>query len=189
MSNKGITIRDLVILAIYLSKEKQIDGRTKLQKILYLLSKKSNLNMGYEPYFYGPYSGDVSEVLQYARQDGLINERSEVYNKSDENQKFDNKLYKYSLTDLEVGKNLEEKFRSNHESILKNLEQIIKVLEGYNLNEVAAATKIDFILGKSSKNIVHIEQDAKELGWKLNKPTIDKAIEILKKLEFGYTKN
>lgn len=187
MSNKGITIRDLVILAIYLSKEKQIVGRTRLQKILYLLSKKSNLYMGYEPYFYGPYSGDVSEVLQYAKQDKLIKESSEVFsNKSDENQKFDNKQYKYSLINPQVGEELEEEFRLNRVDILNNLKEIIKVLEGYNLNEIAAATKIDYILGKSSKNI---KQDAKELGWELNTPTIDKAIEILKKLDFDYIKN
>lgn len=189
MSNKRITIRDLVILAIYLSNG-EIAGRTKLQKILYLLSKKSSLNMGYEPYFYGPYSGDVTEVLQYAKQDRLINESSAVFiNKSDENQKFDNKQYKYSLLNPQVGSKLEEVYKLNNGDILNNLKQIIKVLEGYELNEIAAATKIDYILGKSSKNIEHIEQDAKELGWKLNKPTIDKAIEILKKLDFPYTKN
>jgi uncharacterized protein YwgA len=187
MNNKRITIRDLVILAIYLSKEKQIIGRTKIQKILYLLSKKSRLNMGYEPYFYGPYSGDVSEVLQYAKQDGLINEGSDVFSKkSDENQNFDNKQYKYTLKNLQIGKELEEEFILSRVDILSNLKQIIEVLEGYNLNEIAAATKIDYILGKSSKNI---EQDAKELGWKLYKPTIDKAIEILRKLDFDYTKN
>jgi len=51
--------------------EKQV-GKTFIQKIIYLLTKDSDLDFHYALYHYGPYSFELSHELGFARDSGLV---------------------------------------------------------------------------------------------------------------------
>jgi uncharacterized protein YwgA len=52
-------------------KDKQI-GKTIIQKIFYLLKRENIINLNFSLYHYGPFSSEVSEVIDYARENGFI---------------------------------------------------------------------------------------------------------------------
>jgi len=54
-------------------------GRTKVQKLLFILDQKYNLGFNFTLYHYGPYSWDVSHLLQFAVNQELI---TEVWNQA-----------------------------------------------------------------------------------------------------------
>jgi len=51
--------------------ENQI-GKTKIQKLMYLLEDKLNEDFGYTMYHYGPYSSEIAESMNIANANGWI---------------------------------------------------------------------------------------------------------------------
>ena len=49
-------IQDLILLVIGNEKNKNLQGRTILQKKLYFLSVLKEIDLGFGPHYYGPYS-------------------------------------------------------------------------------------------------------------------------------------
>lgn len=47
-------------------------GKTVLQKMMYLLSRKKIVNFDYSMYHYGPYSSEVSGELNFAENTGIV---------------------------------------------------------------------------------------------------------------------
>lgn len=55
-------------------KGKQI-GKTKIQKLVYLLTRQKMVNFDYSMHYYGPYSSQVSDQLSLAESAGIIQSR------------------------------------------------------------------------------------------------------------------
>jgi len=70
---------ELLILALKNSSEAVIEGRTKLQKMVFLLKEMHGVNFSYNftPYFYGPYSLDLQTDMDYLVSLGLVEETRE----------------------------------------------------------------------------------------------------------------
>jgi len=51
--------------------DKQV-GKTKIQKLMYLLGEKLNEDLGYSIYHYGPYSSEIAESLGMANMMGWL---------------------------------------------------------------------------------------------------------------------
>lgn len=73
------------------SETSKIEGRTKLQKIVYLSSRPDNLfNFRFVGYHYGPYSRELQETISKMLAFNLISEEEEGFNH--------NTRYNYKLT-------------------------------------------------------------------------------------------
>jgi len=70
---------ELLILSLKNSQREVIEGRTKLQKLVFLLKKLHRIDFSYHftPYFYGPYSSDLQTDIDYLVSLGLVTEARE----------------------------------------------------------------------------------------------------------------
>ncbi len=70
------SLSDLFLLLIVLRSMGQIAGRTRLQKIIYLLRQRYQVpfSFRFKPYFYGPYSEELSDAVENLVALGMIEE-------------------------------------------------------------------------------------------------------------------
>jgi uncharacterized protein YwgA len=131
MDDVTTTVIELMVLKAC----KQLKGRTRLQKIFFLLKRKYNIpiNLEFKPYFYGPYSEELAHDIQVLRGFGIVEEKVVPVN--------DYVEFVYELT--EKGENLLKKLLSNDE--YKELyEKISKYVEQYkdiNLKDLVYEAK------------------------------------------------
>ena len=67
-------VQDVEKLLVVLGKSEEIRGRTRFQKIIYLLKKKKVVDFAYDfiPYYYGPYSQDLQIEINLLEAADLI---------------------------------------------------------------------------------------------------------------------
>jgi uncharacterized protein YwgA len=102
----------------------RIEGRTRFQKIVYLLKVEHEIEFSFDftPYYYGPYSDDLSEYIEDLVSYGLLVEkRTRLFG--------DVNRYDYELT--EKGEKLFETMREN--TIPTDMKRIAKFVTS-NLN-------------------------------------------------------
>lgn len=80
MSNRTQT--GILLLFLFRLRERygqlQVEGRTKMQKIIYLVSRNHTFfNLNFIGYHYGPYSKELQQILAKMSAFGLIREESE----------------------------------------------------------------------------------------------------------------
>ena len=104
--------KQMVIICTLLNTLGKIDGRTKLQKLFFLLDNKINLDLEYEKSFYGPFSNKLSNIVELMIRDGTIKEDigSSPYGRK----------YLYEITPK--GKN----FLADSKSVIAEEEEAIK---------------------------------------------------------------
>lgn len=88
--------RDLLLRMLEESEQGRIEGRTRLQKLAFLVDRQSDKSddtlFEFIPYHYGPFSEGILHELDDMKKDGLIEERT--VDLSDGNTK-----YIYNITD------------------------------------------------------------------------------------------
>jgi len=125
-------VKDLLPLSLlYAAEDQQIQGRTKMQKLVFLAQQEIDADSGtevefeFEPYKYGPFSKELIETLETFDEKGVINRRTEYT--------FDGtKKYIYTLTP--EGKNSFEynlKHSPDSQTIQEILEESEDVVETY----------------------------------------------------------
>lgn len=62
-----------IVLALFLISD-EIFGRTKIQKFLFLLSKKENIDLEYEIKYYGPFSKLINDAIDRCVKEKLLEE-------------------------------------------------------------------------------------------------------------------
>lgn len=93
------TRKMLPLALLYADEEHQIDGRTRFQKLIFLMQMEGNLNdlaptdtYRFEPYDYGPFSSTLYDDLDIHIERGLIDDSKEELDEEDDIVK-----YKYQL--------------------------------------------------------------------------------------------
>lgn len=112
-------------LLVILHKLREIRGRTRFQKIVFLLKEKDCINFRYNfiPYYYGPYSYDLQFDINILEAAGLI----QVMPQNDI-------LYVHSLTrEGEIAAVKIEQKMSNAEK-----KKLFKALKGYKTRSTAS---------------------------------------------------
>jgi len=124
---------------------KDIKGRTKLQKIIYLLKEKFNLDIAYNfmPYYYGPYSSELQNDVDVLSRLNLIDVNLHFL----DNGVF---LYEHQLTERGY-KIAEELERSLQPDQVKKLKEALDKLKEYNTDELIKIAK-ENMKQKLSKN-------------------------------------
>lgn len=160
-----------------------IEGRTKLQKIVYFLSVIMKEDLGYGPHFYGPYSSKVAEANSELKELNYIKEASAVYGIN--SQGFEVTKYDYSLTSdgLKLLDRKKNEFEREWEKISAIAERI-KSAGTMHYMELAMAAKAFIILDREggTANKETIKTKAKQLGWSIEDSNLDNALAFLEKI-------
>lgn len=124
----------LLISVFGLHEGNKIEGRTRIQKEICLLKYKSNLpfTFDYKPYYYGPYSEELSETINTLVGVKLLKETIIPVG-------FNSFRYDYTLT--EHGRQLFNKIRQNLESLIDTLRKEVKELEGIETPNLVSLAK------------------------------------------------
>lgn len=77
-TSKVENLTDGLIVLLYAGNNEPIEGSLRLQKLTYLLKEETSLgknlkeDLAYVPHHYGPYSPDLTSMLEVLQQEGLI---------------------------------------------------------------------------------------------------------------------
>jgi len=122
------TRKMLPLALLYADEEHQIDGRTRFQKLIFLMQMEGNLNdldptdtYRFEPYDYGPFSSTLYDDLDSHIERGLIEDSKEELDEEDDIVK-----YEYQL-ESDGQEFVEEQVSENEfERIVQEAERIIE---------------------------------------------------------------
>ena len=189
---KQIPTIDLLLLC-YLAHNGPIEGRTRLQKILYFVGRRLDHKdilpfneLSYRPHYYGPYSSQIDNDNRELKALNLVKEDQCKIRAGRKG--FDLCRYDYSLT--ADGKKIAEKIKNQYHDIWEEVRRVIEEIKSANLNtaELSIAAKSHFIIDNHNHPITSesIQKQAKELGWNINQEEIDNADKFL--LGFGLIK-
>ncbi len=136
----------------------------------------------YVPHYYGPYSAEVSILLEELVSLGLLDEKKTLFVPSNYQR------YDYVLSD--DGKSVIETLEADNEGEYKELERIVNITKektDFDVNTIACAAKIKYLLGKQKRPMTKRDMvnKANNCGWKLNNDQLDGAISLLKELKLA----
>lgn len=128
----------LFFLASLFYYKKPIRGRTRLQKIMFLLKERHGIpfDFYFRPYYYGPYSDELSDLISLSTALNLAEEKAEFL-------KPGIIRYNYELT--EKGKRCLEKFKENLDDetlkVVSKLKDDVAELSGLSTTELVSMSK------------------------------------------------
>ena len=128
----------LVLSLLNSNDTKKIEGRTRIQKIVYILKKEDGIpfTVKYKPYFYGPYSDELAETLSNLQAlDMIVEEREHKGNGIYQ--------YNYVLTasGLHFANRFVEKFHKEDSEMEKKLREKTIELTKQPLSDVVRKAK------------------------------------------------
>lgn len=129
----------LLLLASLFYYGKPIRGRTRLQKIIYLLKTRYKIpfSFNFRPYYYGPYSDELSNLISFLNALNFTEERAEF---------LDLGIIRFNYTLTEKGKKYVENTEKNLDDetlrIIKKLKESIKELSTVDTPKLIAEAKI-----------------------------------------------
>jgi uncharacterized protein len=183
--------RDLILMA-YKAFGGSIQGKTKLQKLIYFIGVFQNRidQLGYIPHYYGPYSPVVANENSLLNSLGFVSE-SISHSPFINDRGFEISRHDFNLTEdgerIVSGKIVQ--FPEEWEKI-KEITQKIQDAGDLNYQELSIAAKSYFILSqKGSANRDSIQKMAEEFGWKVDKAELDRAIKFLLDTKLVSTQN
>jgi len=190
MERNKINITQLLLLVTkYIAEnnegsEKVLEGKTLLMKILYFLNKKINLEINFSPYFYGPYSPEVSNGIEDLKAMGLLKEEIKFY-KEDWGTDFEPKLYRYQMSDFaaDVVPIIEQEFPDISSNTKKVIANILNLSKGKS-KILSISAKMYHILDIEERPMTKEEilKEAIHFKWNIDSEEADAAINILQKI-------
>ncbi len=128
----------LPLALLYATENHQINGRTRFQKLIFLMQKEGNLNKleptdtyRFEPYDYGPFSSDLYDDLDEHIERDLIEDSMEEMDEEE-----DIVEYKYQLKS--EGKDFVKRHISSEEiqEVVQEAKRIVHEYENMHLPEL-----------------------------------------------------
>ncbi|MDD4050649.1 MAG: hypothetical protein PHR28_01955 [candidate division Zixibacteria bacterium] len=184
-------IYDIVLMLIGLN-DNGFQGKTNIQKNIYLLEKmlspeKIEFPCRFRPYFYGPFSREVSNALDLLRDTRLLQVSETVYAKGDP---FDVTQTSYHLTPMGIV--AFDSVKDEYPDFFSLFNVAFDKIKGTHCHEktkiISAAAKIELILSAEGGPLTQesIKQKAQQLGWTLDGDGIKAAVKVL--LDTGLAK-
>jgi len=172
------------IYSILVSNNNTISGRTVIQKLAYLSSRKiPELEVPpYMAHYYGPFSPGLGWALEKMVSYSFLyeaNNPGDIY-----------AGYTYGLTD--DGRKIAKKAESEHKETFAKVSSIVKTCKDFCSLKTAPlsyATKIHYMLysdvSRDNMSFSDAVQHARTLGWKVSKDNVEQGAQLLEKLELG----
>jgi uncharacterized protein YwgA len=179
-----MNVNDFVTLTL-LAVGGEIKGKTKLQKTVFLLGAMTDSldDLGYRPWYYGPYSDDVNGAVTWLKTIGAIDQNVTAW--GHDRSGFEVQRYDFRLNDQ--GRRFAEgKARRNPklwESIQRSAEMLQKAGE-INYMDMSIAAKTYFMLGKKKGRAsrVDLAEFAPRFGWHVTPDQVNSGGEYLNRL-------
>ena len=123
MTEMSFLKSDLVKLLYFLKEARQIEGKTKFQKMVFLAQQEENLNIGFEfiKYNYGPYSFDMTRGLEALEEIGLIDVTEKSYVDVNDKDNELGKAFTFKLSDEGVRVIEQTQIDSHSKVIIKKI--------------------------------------------------------------------
>ena len=178
-----MTVGQLLLVIIGHAGERGFSGRTRMQKVVFFLSRQLRVSVPYSPYYYGPYSEQVAASLDSLVARGLVEEKVRPFPSQGP---FEGKEYTYTLTD--DGKAVLEAIRQRHPDEYERADrQISKLLQDDpSTRALAVASKV-LTAAKRSKQPVgrrELREHAASLGWAVSEDDVRDGVDLLVKHGF-----
>jgi uncharacterized protein YwgA len=177
-----MTTYDFVHLT-FLALDGKIDGKTKLQKTVYLLGVATGREdeLGYRAHFYGPYSDDVAAAVERLKTLGFLEQTVSGVGAFD-SRGFEVARHDYRLN--EAGKKMAEvkATRWPNEWIkLEGAVAVMRALLAQDYMKLSIAAKTWFLLRKKGHaTMSDIQSLAPKFGWSVTADQIKEAAQLLK---------
>ena len=174
--------RDIILLALE-AWDGHIDGKTKLQKIVYFIGVLTGQEdeLGYDAHYYGPYSAVVDQALYDLTAVGLVDRRAHRTGQAG-GTGFEKVRYEYSLT--EGGKEIAAARKAQLGDAGSRVAQAaaeLKAKGDRHYMRLAAAAKVKYIVSHSGKPVTRekLQELAEGLGWNLEPDAVGDAVDYL----------
>jgi len=174
---------DIILMLVGLNGSR-FEGKTNIHKNLYLLkvmiSKKAELPFKFKPYFYGPYSAEISNGLDLLENCGLVDTRQI---KLGQDKIFEVNQSNYELT--QAGVRAFGEIKGQYGQFFSVLESEFDKIRktGYHQNTriMSTAAKVKLILTLEKKPLTSqkIRAKATQLGWKIDAYDVQRALKLL----------
>jgi uncharacterized protein YwgA len=183
-----LDVDDLIFAAMQASGGR-IEGRTRLQKLVFFLSEVLGVEAGYRPHFYGPYSSPVSAAAESQASRGALREMVEEFpgvsgfaGNDDEYRR-----YVYSLTG-DGRQALQWRRQRNPEEFDEAVKLANRAIAtGANYRVLSYAAKLYYVLRaakqEASLTYASARRRAKELGWEMSREDIDRGVDLLLRMK------
>jgi uncharacterized protein YwgA len=153
-------------------------GRTRLQKEVYFLRKPLDVEVVFQPHYYGPYSRELATAVQSLVAEGLVHEEREP---GPAEGPFEGVVYTYTLEP--DGQEVAEAWRTGEPGEAKRLDDAFSRLDlaDQSLPRLAVASKIHHVVSASGGPVPRSElsRRARELGWEVTPEDEDTAVGFL----------
>ena len=172
-------IIDIILLVIKNEGENGLRGRTLLQKKVYFLSVMRDVDLGFSPHYYGPYSSYVASHLDSLVNCGLLIEVTESFS-NEQNVFGEIRRHTYSVPDKveSVWQDVREKKQFSEWQ--DNINHINEQKISQDFNKLSIAAKVHYIVsweGKSS--LGQIQEIARHYGWEVSPEDIKSVYSFL----------
>jgi len=175
------SIRDVVLLVLK-AFGGSIRGKTMLQKRLYFVSVLLDVDLGFSPHYYGPYSAAVASAVSELRFLGYLNESSAGWGVDQRG--FEVARYDFSLTDEgNAAADLKAHKFAELGSEIGRAVRLIQQAGDLNYMELSIAAKAYFAFKRLRKEatIAEISGLMPQFGWSVSSGEIQKAAVFLEK--------
>jgi uncharacterized protein YwgA len=169
-------LSEVILTALY-AHDGPLVGRTRLQKVMYFLCERLDIDAAYFPHYYGPYSEEVAGAMDSLVARGLVEEEAEP---AATGGPFEGKLYKYSIEEDggELVEMIEEVDPADAKRVREHLADLLS--DNPSMHALAIASKLHILLpdGVSVSN-EKLRANAENLGWNLTPAQVREGIDFL----------
>jgi uncharacterized protein YwgA len=179
-----LDVDDLVLAAIEASGGR-IEGRTRLQKLVFFVSTLLDVDAGYRPHLYGPYSSVVSATAESQASRGVVRETVEEFPSTSGFAGHDDdfRRYVYVLTDegrKALAWRAQRKPQEFSEAV--RIAQLL-VASGADYRLLSWAAKLYFVLRAEKQPLTYAaaRERALHLGWNMAPAEVETGVDLLVK--------
>jgi uncharacterized protein YwgA len=174
---------EFILLTLLYTDEKMIAGRTLLQKTLYFLNEKLQLEFEFTPHFYGPYSAKITETVDSLKSSGIVAEKIDKFPVINFSVEHELKKDTYALT--KIGKEIAEHIEKEKYDEAMRIKKELSLMKQYGLardyKNLSIAAKMYHILKRENKPMTTYEimEEAKVLDWDIGEKEAQEALTFL----------
>jgi len=168
-----------IILTVLEASGGSVQGKTRLQKVIYFLSILLDVDLNYEPHYFGPYSGFVDESLMDLTGIGFVKESCTGFGYPDK-KGFEYRRFDYEITPdgNKLLENIKEKSEGDYEKVLTAVAELGELPDYFVLS---IAAKIFYVIREKGEVTRRgFKEEARKLEWgDIDDGNIDTALDFL----------
>jgi uncharacterized protein YwgA len=164
----------------------EIQGKTKLQKTVYLLGLMTGCldDLGYRAHFYGPYSDEVADAVGWLNTIGAVDQTTSGAGTVD-NSGFEIRRYDYRLNPQ--GRRFAKATSLRHEDLWRKLQGAVDLLKrsgDLDYVQMSIAAKTYFMLKETAgqASLKDLARLATRFGWDVTPQQVQEAARYLELL-------